>query len=77
MDGSWVEWPIPSGVNAVLVQNRSEVATQISMESAGTPYFTLRSKNAMALGSFNTNEQSLFLKATGGSVVEIATTHLP
>lgn len=77
MTGSWVRWKIPNEVNSILVQNRSEVDTKVSMEADGSPYFTIRLKNALVMGSFNTNNQYMWFNASAGTIVEIMTVNLP
>ena len=77
MTGSWVKWVAPNQVNAIQFQNRSEVATSYSFFADGRNHITLRSKYSQILGSFNTNNQSIWLKASAGTIIEILFIRLP
>lgn len=71
MTGAFIEFEIPNAVNSLLIQNRAAVDIQVADAAAGTAYITVKSGNSLSVQSFNTNNQSLFIRGTAGNVVEI------
>ena len=77
MTGDWVPYVIPNEANFIQFKLRTSAAMKWTTHTDGTNRVTLPKDQAQAIGSFNTDNQTIYFKAAAGTVVEIAVVNMP